>query len=716
MNLLSLLPFLALIINLEVAYIIYRLDPRSRLNITYLMLCLINALICFCYMFYYSAPSSEAAAFWCRLASVGWIPNMTVSFHFVLRLVQREKRIPRRMLVVMYLPAVLFVLLELTVGLYEKDFIFIYGTWHAVINSTSPWLWGFIIYICSLFAAGVYLLRKWEKSAGIELERLQAHIIILTIILIFPALLAGNFILPLFGIYYIPDVGVIIIPLLFLIGIIYAVTRFKFMMPNLHPDIMDRVSDLLIITDFKGKILRMNRIAETFLETTERDNIGKSLGAVIIDQDKIMKDINTFESGEHFSVPYDLNFKLQNNIIRPMTVSVSLLKDSYGQNYGCILIGKDAGRKEVQFSESSRHLQAEDSERRFTQKIMLISKSALSMNELSPEEDLYSFIAQKIREQAGNSLVFVNSYHNSYQGVQVKAFAGLPENILKFNEILGSTPVGIFNKLDRDKRVLYENGRIGELPSGLYEMWSGMIPEDVCLEIGNALKLGKRYGLGLIKQGEFLGNIEILMCSDSELENQLMIETLARVGTIALTYRELEKKESFFLKSIGFIRNGLGLIVSAKDRGAVFNALCSGLLDLLSDSMIITIKSGGSGRMIFESIYGNEKYINMLHKILRKDLRGLKINFKGNMPSCINSDNLCMLGGGLSELTGGAIKKEESELVEKMMGLRNVYGMSNKKNGHVKDIISIMTRNPMTPEQCTIAEIYIVQAFLTKYC
>ncbi len=501
--------------------------------------------------------------------------------------------------------------------------------------------------------------------------------------------------------------------ILLFIGSCYVISLFRFKSINLMPRIfLDKLSDILIFTDVKGIIKKLNRITAGLLNYNESEVIGRSIREFVNDPDKVMGAIFRLPAEEKYSEFFEIKFRCSDGGIIPVTVSSTLVRDSKGKNSGFTLIGRDPRNSEEMRLENSRRQQAEEKERLYSQKIMLLYKASLSLTELSPEEDLYSFLAQKIREFAGDCLVFVNSYHDVYQGVQIKALSGSPENIFTFNKILGTTPIGIFIKLDKLKTTLYNGGRIVELPLSLYDMWSGALPEDICLELESALSFTGRFGLGLIKRGGFMGNVEILMRSRTIPDN-VMIETLSRLWIMALSNREMENHEIFYSTSFRKIRQNIIEIMNAKNKKDLCGVLSDAIYDLASDSLVITIdRQNDGGEMVIESIKGNDKYIKTLHQILKKDLMGIGVKIGPGFFHAAQKDSIMQISGGLFELSGGVISFKDSELVEKMMDLGNLYAVPLKKGEDINCIIAVMSRSPLNVDSRSLMEIFAAQASL----
>lgn len=334
----------------------------------------------------------------------------------------------------------------------------------------------------------------------------------------------------------------------------------------------------------------------------------------------------------------------------------------------------------------------------------------MALADLSQGEDLYGFLAQKIRELAGDCLVFIHSYSDANHESLIRAFSGSPENIVRFNKILGASPVGIFVKMEKAKTALYEGGRLAEMPLSLYEMWSGALSEDLCLELEKSANLTGRYGLGLIKKGEFLGNAEILMSGNAVPENNLIIETLARIWVMALSNREMENHEKFYSASFQNIRRNIKGLLEAGGRTEKERVLIESFLGLDPDCLVFIISRIDVEKTMFiESISGQDKYIKALQQLLKKDLKGMEIKIPDALQKS-SGNELKTVKGGLYEITSGGVSLKDSDLIERKMDLGYLYAVQLGKGDNINNMIAVMKRAPLDSDSHCMIEIFACSA------
>jgi PAS domain S-box-containing protein len=466
---------------------------------------------------------------------------------------------------------------------------------------------------------------------------------------------------------------------------------------------IDKISDILIITDLNATIIKINTATAGLLGNSAAEIKGKSIASII--PEKTIDDIRAMSKGEQRPDDYNINFRCADGGIIPVIVTYTAVKDIRNKTVYFAIIGKNSYNSEEMRIETLRRSQAEEKERLFSQKVLSLCKASMSLADLSPGEDLYGFLAQKIRELAGDCLVFIHSYNDANHESLIRAFSGSPENIVRFNKILGASPVGIFVKMEKAKTALYEGGRLAVMPLSLYEMWSGALSEDLCFELEKSANLTGRYGLGLIKKGEFLGNAEILMSGNAVPENNLIIETLARMWVLALSIREMENHERFYSAGFQNIRKNIKGLLEAGSRPEKKRVVLESLLVLDPDCLVFIISRTAGETMSIETISGQDKYIKTLQQLLKKDLKGMEIKIPDELrkPS---GHELKTVRGGLYEITSGAVSLKDSDLVERKMDLGYFYAVPLGKEEDINNMIAVMKRAPLDGDSHCMIEIF----------
>ena len=173
--------------------------------------------------------------------------------------------------------------------------------------------------------------------------------------------------------------------------------------------------------------------------------------------------------------------------------------------------------------------------------LRFLSRTAMNLVEISPEEDVYQFIGERLKEIAGNSVVIISSFDEASSSFYVRAVVGLGGHADTITEILGRHPVGITSAINDEARLALTSGKLVKVPGGLYEYSFGELPKTICHVIEQLLGLGDIYDIGFTWKGKLFGSAAIFTRKGTKLRNQSVIETLVRQASVALQRWQIEK-------------------------------------------------------------------------------------------------------------------------------------------------------------------------------
>jgi PAS domain S-box-containing protein len=185
---------------------------------------------------------------------------------------------------------------------------------------------------------------------------------------------------------------------------------------------------------------------------------------------------------------------------------------------------------------------AEEKEKQYARNLVFLSRTAMEFVELSPRSDIYKFIGKRLRELVGNSLVLVNSFDETTQCIQVRAFSGVRKEIESILKILGKSPIGKSFPINEEARAGLTTGSLVKVPGGLYVLSFEKIPKRICNTLEKLLDLGDIYTMGFTKEGKILGNAVIITRDKAGLEKGSLIETFIGQASVALQRRQLEEE------------------------------------------------------------------------------------------------------------------------------------------------------------------------------
>ena len=194
----------------------------------------------------------------------------------------------------------------------------------------------------------------------------------------------------------------------------------------------------------------------------------------------------------------------------------------------------------VELEESASKDETKEDEKHIRD-LAFLSMIATGFLKLSPEDNIYEFIAGHLKELGGNSIIMVNSFEEATDCVCCRAVLGLGEKMEAIVSILGKHPVGMFLKIDNEARLGLTSGKLVKIPGGLYEFCFRRIPRAVCHAIEKVLDLGDIYAMGFAWKGKLFGSASILTHKGTQLADQTVIETFIYQASVMLQQRRLEQ-------------------------------------------------------------------------------------------------------------------------------------------------------------------------------
>ncbi|RJQ82221.1 MAG: PAS domain S-box protein [Desulfobacteraceae bacterium] len=226
--------------------------------------------------------SLEMAWLWSSTFTVGWIGLAPALLWFVQVLTGRSQRPRDRWFLRLAVAAGAILLVAQFHRLIVSDFVRMpYGWAHRW--SDSPWAWMFITFYSSVMIAGLVMLLAYiRQPSGAPLKRQARLFFIYTNIGLGLASLTDT-VAPLLEWETIPPVGNVVC-LVWAAGLSYSIVKHRFLVISpaaAAENIITAMSDLLILTDLKGRIVRVNRAVEECLECGRQLLEGRPIAEIL---------------------------------------------------------------------------------------------------------------------------------------------------------------------------------------------------------------------------------------------------------------------------------------------------------------------------------------------------------------------------------------------------------------------------------------------------
>jgi len=258
------------------------------------------------------------------------------------------------------------------------------------------------------------------------------------------------------------------------------------------------------------------------------------------DSMKMLKDVFMHEmelersgSGDpNRSTTFEVEYIHKNGSHRWFEVKASFLRNEKGDAVGLVGVDRDiTERKEME--KSLRDSQRK--EMRNALNLAFLSRAAMELVEITPEENIYDFISWKVRELAGNAIVIILSYDVSAKTITIESFSGPKGTSDYIISITNGNPVGLRTQI-QEAEMLHRAGNpeLHQVKGGLEELTLGAIPKDVSAKFSAHFNLGESYSISLVSKGELQGIVGIMLPKDVPLTSREILETLINQSAIVL--------------------------------------------------------------------------------------------------------------------------------------------------------------------------------------
>ncbi|HEX3047710.1 MAG TPA: ATP-binding protein [Bacillota bacterium] len=343
MNLLSLTHFTMFLICIWLIYFTLSKNPTATPNKVSALLICSYAIWNFAYMFFHAALSKNHAMLWFNIASFGFCSFPSIGVWFSLVFGKKEGLLKKWYLYfLIFLVSAVFIYHQWTGDLVD-DYVKQFYGWE-VVWSTSIWPWLYYAYYISFMTFSFRIWYQIGKKARFSYEKKQAKIIFYSGLLIFLMGTVTDVLCPQFKVYGIPPLGPILI-IIWTIGMVYAITKYKLMV--LTPayaasDILSTMSDSLVLIDPEGKIIEVNAATIKMLGYTREEIVGKPADILFSEElslfmrtklERLLREVSRDE--------YRAVYRTKNGVDVPIDFSSAVMQDQDGNYIGVVGIARD---------------------------------------------------------------------------------------------------------------------------------------------------------------------------------------------------------------------------------------------------------------------------------------------------------------------------------------------------------------------------------------
>ncbi|MCG2828368.1 histidine kinase dimerization/phosphoacceptor domain -containing protein [Methanothermobacter sp. K4] len=344
MNIYSTLSVLAF-----VSYLIMGFYPlkRSRGNLewSFLLIALSMAWWALTLSIFYMASSVEQALLMYILSGVARILMPALFLNFALVLSAGDKKINKAASLVTLIPAFLFIYLLLKTALITPVIVPDGGLWNIQLEENGIWWLLFEIYLVGYFAAAVSIIWNHARTAPSQRERKMSTIIFMASSLSLIACWVVNSLLPSIGVHSIQAISHII-ALLATGGMAYALLHYPpiTINPSLAGEsIIDKVTDLVVLLDSHGRVIRLNyrAIKELGVEYADdwRSLVAPEHHDILEEEFEFIRQ-NAGGKGDYHHRPVQIDYITSGGRRIPVKLFISLIRED-ADSIGYSLVAQD---------------------------------------------------------------------------------------------------------------------------------------------------------------------------------------------------------------------------------------------------------------------------------------------------------------------------------------------------------------------------------------
>lgn len=460
MNRLSLISFVASTVYLFLGIYTFSVDRKSKLNRAFLAICLAATLWAFCCTFLFPAPDAESAMFWLRAGTPGWCLVPAFFAHFAFILTRRDMKWLNSWwkYALFYAPGVACVVRGMTGIMTVSTFVLAPWGWNG-INDTGIWFWVFTIYYMVYVLSGIVLIARWGIRSSFPREKMQARAIVIAALITIILNFINESLLPSLGIMVFPKV-----PFLFLLiwayGMWYAIFRLRLM--SLTPamateGIMTKISDMMLLVDSGGRIIKTNRQVQHILGFQEDELLGEPFQIVLTE--KVLPD-DYLVHQEIGDITLRTRLFSKKGMLIPVQLSVSGVSDAHGMLLGFAVVAQDMRLTSQLQEEIGERKKMEDALRESYDKLKEMDRI---------KTDFLSTVSHELRTPLTSILGFTKIIANTMTRVILPNFVPPDEKAAKaIRQVSGNLQI-VIDESERLTLLINELLDIAKLEAGKIE-------------------------------------------------------------------------------------------------------------------------------------------------------------------------------------------------------------------------------------------------------
>ena len=349
MNIYALLSLFASGICITLGLAVYFLNRKSMINRLFMLVMFTNAYWSMCLFMLIQSPNAGTAALWNKAMSF-WPLIVSSALHFTLVFTENNILKRRSSLLIVYLPAIFFSIIDLTTNLISitpvlKDWGYAISYPSNSLISSIDGVWAAATTLLTLVLYSQYYYRIYDKTKKQQTKYVAIGFAIPTITSVIT-----DSIFPVVGIDF-PLLGntAICVTAFF---VAYAIVKHELFGLNVEiaaENVFSTMPDSVILVNLDGKIVQVNRALVQLTGYKEEEVVGKSVNQMLMQADVLNKAEITpriivqmlKQKGQNEVKDYEISFFTKSGEKRFGMLSCSMVSNNHGQKVGIAFVLHD---------------------------------------------------------------------------------------------------------------------------------------------------------------------------------------------------------------------------------------------------------------------------------------------------------------------------------------------------------------------------------------
>ncbi len=359
MNILAFAHLISFIFYAWAMVFILSRNPAGKLNRICSALVFVMAVWSLAYIFRESASSAGTALFWSGVGSLGWCTFPSLALWFAIVLSGRDEKIKRWLYALIFLVPAIFFLAQITHTAMLRSLYKLPGGYYWNERwANNAWTYLYYMYFPSCTLISVYLLGSFARKVNDPRKARQAMIVAAMTLC---SIVIGSFtnvILPNVGIH--TPIVANIISLVWMLGVVYAVTKYSLMtvtMAIAAKEIVATMPEAIFVILIDATIMDINEAACELTGYTRKELSGKPAKMLFTEDGyerngkRMYRDLLEKSTVRNYAV----SIRAKDGSEIPVNFSGSVIRNRQGVVIGMVGIARDV-REMVRLQEREKEL------------------------------------------------------------------------------------------------------------------------------------------------------------------------------------------------------------------------------------------------------------------------------------------------------------------------------------------------------------------------